>query len=59
MMMNAISFTCTAEVRPPHFYDWTTFGNSTNYGSMPDHATLVSRYNGRLVLAGSEDYPHE
>jgi hypothetical protein len=59
---NAISFTMTAvdEVLPPHWYDWTVYGNNeTLYGEMPDKATLVSDYNGRLVLAGNKDYPHE
>lgn len=57
---NNISFTTSAaEVRPPHWYTWTTFGNSSNFGTMPDHASLVALYNGRVVLAGSKDYPHQ
>ena len=58
---NSISFALNAgETLPPHWYDWTVFGNdTTNFGSMPDNASLVSKFNGRLVLAGSEDYPHE
>lgn len=56
---NNISFTCTAEVQPPHWYDWTVFGNSSTFGVMPTSASLVSLYNGRLVLAGSKQYPHQ
>lgn len=59
---NAISFVMTAadEVLPPHWYPWTVYGqDATNFGEMPTKANLVSDYNGRLVLAGNLDYPHE
>ena len=58
---NDIDFdmTAAAEVAPPHWYDWTVFGNSTTFGVMPDSAYLVCRYRARLVLAGNPDYPHQ
>lgn len=59
---NAVSFTLTAagETLPPHWYNWTPYSNdTTNYGEMPDKATLISEYNGRLVLAGNDNYAHE
>jgi len=56
---NSISFTGTAESTGPHWYDWTTFGNSTNFGSLPSSFDLVSLFNGRLVIAGIKAYPHE
>lgn len=52
---NAISFTGTAQVSGPHWYDWTVFGQSSTFGTMPDTAILVARYRGRLVLSGNED----
>lgn len=51
-----------AEDAPPHWYDWTVFGNvadADKYGVMPDSAYLVCRYRARLVLAGNPDYPHQ
>lgn len=49
---NAVSFVLDAdEVAPPHWYDWTVFGNdTTNYGTIPTSSTLVALYRGRLVL---------
>ena len=56
---NAISFvTASAETAPPHWYSWTVFGSSSTFGAMPSSAYLVTRYRGRLVLAGHPDYPH-
>ncbi|KKN59421.1 hypothetical protein LCGC14_0542560 [marine sediment metagenome] len=60
---NAVSFTISAnESTPasgPYYYDWTVFGNSSTFGVMPENATLVTRYRGRLVLSGSRAYPHQ
>ena len=58
---NAVSFTTAAgETTNPHWYDWTPFGNdTTTYGSMPSTAWLVTRYRGRVVLAGNDNYPHQ
>jgi hypothetical protein len=57
---NAISFTGTAEVAPPHWYDWTVYGGDTTlYGTMPDQAYLGCLSGGRLVLSGDPDYPHQ
>jgi len=52
---NAISFTGTAEVAGPHWYDWTSYGDSTTFGSVPDQLTLGCAWNGRAVVAGNED----
>jgi len=58
---NTITFaTNAAETAPPHWYDWTPYGNdTTNFGSMPTSAYLVARYRGRLVLSGHPNYPHQ
>jgi hypothetical protein len=57
---NSITFaTSAAETAPPHWYDWTPYGNdTTNFGSMPSSAYLICRYRGRLVLSGHPNYPH-
>lgn len=56
---NTVSFaTSAAETAPPHWYNWTVFGNdTTNYGTMPTSASLVSLYRGRLVLNDDKN-PH-
>lgn len=56
---NAISFTSTIEVAGPHWYDWTVYGNSDTYGTMPTKATLGCNYRGRAVLSGNDIYPHQ
>jgi hypothetical protein len=58
---NAISFTMTAVVgvEPPHWYDWTVYGNSSTYGVMPAQANKVFRYQGRVGLTVDPDYPHQ
>jgi len=60
---NAVSFTLSAAESPPsssgYWYDWTVFGNSSTFGVMPQNATLVTRYRGRMVLSGSRAYPHQ
>lgn len=57
---NAISFTTSgAETAGPHWYGWTVYGNSTDYGAMPDQGTLGCLYLGRCVIAGDEDYSHQ
>lgn len=49
---NAVSFTTSAvETAPPHWYNWTVFGNdTTTYGTMPTSSTIVSLYRGRIVM---------
>jgi len=58
---DAVSFaTSAAETAPPHWYDWTVFGNdTTTYGIKPSSATIVTRYRGRLILSGYSTYPHQ
>lgn len=56
---NTVSFvTSAAETAPPHWYNWTVFGNdTTNYGTMPTSISIVNLYRGRLVY--NDDYrPH-
>jgi hypothetical protein len=56
---NAISFTGTAQVGNtiPHWYNWTVFGNSAVFGTMPSQATLGKPWRSRPVLSGDKDYP--
>jgi hypothetical protein len=58
---NDVTFVLSAaETAPPHWFDWTVYGNdTTTYGSMPTSAYLVARYRGRLVLSGHPNYPHQ
>jgi hypothetical protein len=51
---NAVSFTMTAanEVAPPHWYDFTPFGDDTQFGTLPTKLYLGTMYLGRLYLAG-------
>ena len=58
---NTISFTMTAvaEVAPPHWYDWTVYGNSTTFGAMPAQANEGCNYRGRANLTADKDYPHQ
>lgn len=55
----SVSFVLSAaEVQPPHWYDWTVFGNdTTNYGTELVQPTLVCLYRGRIVTSGDSDYP--
>lgn len=54
-----VSFTLDADqVDGPHWYDWTVYGNSSVFGAMPNQTTIVSLYQGRLVLGGDADYSH-
>jgi len=56
---DTISFTTSAaETAPPHWYDWTVFGNdTTNYGELPTSATLIALYRGRLIVNDNHN-PH-
>lgn len=63
---NAISFATSAAEdsgfpggEDPHWYDWTVFGNDSSFGVMPDKATLVCTYRGRVALSGNKDYPNQ
>lgn len=56
---NAILFdTNAAETDPPHWYNWTVFGNDSSFGTMPSQAYLICLYRGRLVLSGNINEPH-
>jgi len=57
---NSISFDLSAdEATGPLWYNWTIYGNDSSYGSMPDKATLICNYRGRIVLSGNENNPHQ
>lgn len=56
---NAVSFTVSSFTTSPHWYNWTRYGNSATYGTMPSTASLVCLYRGRIVLAGDKYYPHQ
>lgn len=45
----------------PYMYNWKPSLNSSGafIGSVPDKATLVCMYRGRLVLSGNENYPYQ
>ena len=61
----AVEFTLSAadEVPPPHWYDYTVFGNNTddddNFGVMPDKVYQICKYRGRIQLSGNPYYPHQ
>jgi hypothetical protein len=56
----SVSFTTnSAEVASPHWYDWTTYGNSTNFGALPPRATLGCLFRGRAVISGNNIAPHQ
>jgi hypothetical protein len=64
---NAISFTLSAnEVTPtadgtipPNWYDFTVFGNSATFGSLPSKLYIGAMYLGRLYLAGNPASSHQ
>lgn len=57
---NAISFVLgAAETAGPHWYSWTPYGGSTNFGALPEKAYLGCLYRGRCVLSGNPDYPYQ
>jgi len=57
---NSISFaTSAAETAPPHWYDWTVFGNDSTFGTISTEAYLCCLYRGRVVLAGDANAPHQ
>ncbi len=47
------------ETAGPHFYNWTVFGASTTYGALPDFASLICLYRGRVVVSGNKEYPYQ
>ena len=51
--------TAANEVAPPHWYDWTVYGNSTTFGAMPAQANEGCNYRGRANLTADKDYPHQ
>jgi hypothetical protein len=56
----SVSFTTnSAEDTGPHWYNWTTYGNSTNFGALPPSATLGCLFRGRAVIAGNTLAPHQ
>jgi hypothetical protein len=56
----SVSFTTAVSGEPPpHFYPWTTYGNSSTYGTMPTDASIGCLYRGRCILAGNQRYPYQ
>jgi hypothetical protein len=56
----SVSFTTAVSAElPPHFYPWTTYANSSLFGTMPDDASIGCLYRGRAVLAGNQRYPYQ
>ena len=53
-------FTPTAVTNPdpPHWYDWTVYPGGAS-GEMPAKAYIGCLYNGRLVLSGNPNEPHQ
>ncbi len=48
------------ETAGPHFYDYTVFAAlAATYGALPDFASLVCNYRGRIVLSGNKEYPFQ
>ena len=48
------------EVAGPHWYDWTVFAAlAATYGTMPNFASLICLYRGRVVLSGNKQYPYQ
>lgn len=58
---NEIDFDLTAadEVAGPHWYDWTPYGDSATFGTIPAQLTLGVSWNGRPVVSGNEDDPNQ
>lgn len=56
----SVSFTGTAQVTGPFWYDWTPYANdTTNFGEMPAFASIVELHIGRVWLSGDSRYPHQ
>ncbi len=48
------------EVAGPHFYNWTVFAAlAATYGALPDFASLICLYRGRVVISGNKEYPYQ
>ncbi|MBW1728289.1 MAG: hypothetical protein JRJ62_12080 [Deltaproteobacteria bacterium] len=57
---NTVSFTTSAaETAPPHWYDWTVYGNDASYGVMPTKVRWGCLYRGRAMLTDDPDNPHQ
>ena len=56
----SVSFaTNSVEDAGPHWYDWTTYGNSTVFGALPPSATLGCLFRGRAVISGNSRAAHQ
>lgn len=57
---NSISFTTSAaETAPPHWYDWTVYGNDSSYGVMPDQVNAGCLWCGRGCISADKYYPQQ
>ena len=49
-----------AETAGPHWYNWTVFAAlAATYGTMPNFASLICLYRGRVVISGNKEYPFQ
>ncbi len=58
----SVGFTMTAvnEVAGPHWYTWAVYGAlAATYGAMPNFASLICLYRGRIVISGNKQYPFQ
>ncbi len=64
--MDPATFLVTAVADPPHWYTWTAYPDCKNaegiildYGDIPNQATLVCNYRGRVTLSGNPELPYQ
>jgi len=51
------------EAAGPFWYDWNVYGDlagvDTTYGKLPDEASIICLYRGRIAVAGDPGYPNQ
>lgn len=64
--MDPATFLVIAVADPPHWYTWTAYpdcknaeGTVLDYGDIPNQATLVCNYRGRVTLSGNPELPYQ
>lgn len=65
-VMNPATFTPSTVTNPPHWYTWTAYPDCVDadavildYGDIPNQATLVCNYRGRVTLSGNPEAPYQ
>ena len=57
---NSVSFSLTAsEIAAPHYSDFTVWGGSSTFGTLPTKAYLGCMWLGRMFLAGDPAHPSQ